>query len=168
MVQGLAETLRVQPDQLADRVSKMVAQLKDAEREIATLKSKNLLTTLDPIVARLKDIGGVGYVGHSADGVAGGDLRTLALAVRDRLATTPAVVAVIGGTTDKPSVVIVTTEGARQRGLKAGELVRVASETLGGRGGGKDDIAQGGGSDSGQIGAALAAVEQAIGNRVRS
>ena len=57
-----------------------------------------------------------------------------------------------GGTTEKPSVVMVTTEGARKRGLKAGHLVRAASETLGGRGGGKDDIAQGGGTDGSRFG----------------
>jgi hypothetical protein len=74
--------------------------------------------------------------------VAGNELRNLALEVRNRVADTPAVVAVVGGTPEKPSVVVVTTEAARNRGLKAGDLVRGASETLGGRGGGKDDIAQ--------------------------
>ena len=61
------------------------------------------------------------------------------------------------------SVVIVTTEGARHRGLSAGELVRTASDTLGGRGGGKDDIAQGGGQDATKVADALAAVEWRVG-----
>ncbi|MDX6323352.1 MAG: alanyl-tRNA synthetase, partial [Propionibacteriaceae bacterium] len=168
LVMGLAETLRVQPDQLTDRVTKMVAQLKDAEREIAALRSKNLLTTVEPILAGAHDMWGVAYIGHHATGVTGADLRTLATEVRNRVAGQPAVVALIGGTSDKPSVVVATTEGARHRGLKAGELVTVASQTLGGRGGGKDDIAQGGGSDSSQIPAALTAVEYAIGHKVQS
>ena len=71
----------------------------------------------------------------------------LALEIRNRVADRPSVIAVIGGTAEKPSVVIVTTQGARDLKLNAGELVQVASETLGGRGGGKDDIAQGGGTD---------------------
>ena len=108
-------------------------------------------------------MGRVGYIAHRADGVTGNDLRSLAprsaTGSRDR----PAVVAVVGGTPDKPSVVIVTTEGARDRRLKAGDLVRVASETLGGRGGGKDDIAQGGGTDGASADQALTAVEYAIG-----
>jgi alanyl-tRNA synthetase len=78
------------------------------------------------------------------------------------------VVCVVGGTPEKPSVVIVTTEGARHRGLSAGELVRTASETLGGRGGGKEDIAQGGGTDGSQVDAAIQAVEYAIGHRLQS
>ncbi len=147
LVLGLTETLKVQPDQLADRVSKLVAQLKAAEKQIADLKSRNVLADVGSIVATSHDMWGVGYIAHRADGVAGNDLRSLALEIRNRVADRPSVIAVIGGTAEKPSVVIVTTQGARDLKLNAGELVQVASETLGGRGGGKDDIAQGGGTD---------------------
>jgi alanyl-tRNA synthetase len=164
LVQGLADSLKVQPDQLADRVAKMVAQLKEAEREIAALKSANLMTLVDPIVARGHEMWGVTYLSHHAEGIGGNDLRSLALAVRDKVAQQPAVVALVGGGVDKPSIVVVTTAGARDRKLKAGDLVRAGSETLGGRGGGKDDIAQGGGSDGSQAQAALTAVEHAIGH----
>jgi alanyl-tRNA synthetase len=146
----------------------MVAQLKEAEREIAALKSRNLLTLVDPIVAAAHDVWGVAFLSSQAEGLGGNDLRTLALAVRDRVAAQPAVVCLVGGTPDKPGVIVVTTEGARNRGLKAGELIGVASLALGGRGGGKDDIAQGGGSDGSGVGAALTAVEHAIGHRVQS
>jgi alanyl-tRNA synthetase len=168
LVLGLAETLKVQPDQLTDRVRKMVAQLKEAEREIAALKSANLMTTVDPIVAKSHDMWGVGYIAHHAEGVAGGDLRQLAMEVRSRVAQTPAVVCLIGGTTEKPTVIVATTEGARTRGLKAGDLVMIASQALGGRGGGKDDLAQGGGTDASKIPDALREVEYAIGHRVLS
>jgi alanyl-tRNA synthetase len=168
LVQGLAETLKVQPDQLADRVAKMVGQLKDAEREIAALKSANLMTLVDPIISRGHDMWGVSYLAQHAEGIAGNDVRTLALAVRDKVAHLPAVVAVVGGSKDKPSIVVVTTAGARDRGLAAGDLVRAGSESLGGRGGGKDDIAQGGGTDGSQAGAALTAVEHAIGHVLQS
>ncbi|GAA2105297.1 alanine--tRNA ligase [Microlunatus panaciterrae] len=168
LVLGLTDALKVQPDQLMDRVTKMVAQLKNAEREIAALRSKSVLAEVDSIVAKTHDMWGVGYIGHHAEGVGGGDLRTLALEIRSRVAQQPSVICVIGGTQEKPSVVVATTEGARYRGLNAGELVRIASETLGGRGGGNDDLAQGGGNDAGQIPAALKAVEYAIGHRVQS
>jgi len=83
--------------------------------------------------------------------------------VRNRVAGTAAVVAIVGGTSDKPSVVIATTEGARHRGVKAGELVKIAAEALGGRGGGKDDLAQGGGTNAAGAEQALTDVEHAIG-----
>lgn len=168
LVLGLADTLKVQPDQLGDRVRKMVAQLKDAEREIAALKSANLMTTVDPIVAKSHDMWGVGYIAHHADGVSGGDLRQLAQEVRNRVSNTASVICLIGGTADKPTVIVATTAGARERGLKAGELVTIASQALGGRGGGKDDLAQGGGSDGTKVADALRDVEYAIGAKVTS
>jgi len=167
LVLGLTDALKVQPDQLMDRVSKLVAQLKAAEKQIADLRNAAVLSDVGSIVAKAHEMWGVSYIGHRADGVTGNDLRTLATEIRSRVSASPAVVCVVGGTPDKPSVVIVTTEGARHRGLSAGELVRTASETLGGRGGGKDDIAQGGGTDGSQVEAALQAVEYAIGHRLQ-
>jgi alanyl-tRNA synthetase len=168
LVMGLSEALRVQPDQLPDRINKLLAQLKAAEKQIADLKSQTVLSDVNTIVAKSHDMWGVGYIAHRADGIAGNDLRTLALEIRNRVQTTPSVVAVVGGSVDKPSVVIVTTEGARHRGLDAGELVRVAAETLGGRGGGKPDIGQGGGTDGARAEDALKAVEYAIGHALQS
>ena len=168
LVHGLTESLKVQPDQLAERVHRLVEQLRAAEKQIADLKSRNVLAEVGTIAAKAHDMWGVGYIAHHADGVSGGDLRTLALEVRNRVQDRPSVVAVVGGPPDKPGVVIVTTQGARDRGLKAGDLVRAASETLGGRGGGKDDIAQGGGTDASKVGDALTAVEHAIGHVLQS
>jgi alanyl-tRNA synthetase len=111
---------------------------------------------------------GIGYIAHHADGLSGNDLRSLALEIRNRVQDTASVVALVGGAADKPSVVIVTTQGARDRGLDASELVRVASDTLGGRGGGKADIAQGGGTDGSRAEDALKAVEYAIGHALQS
>ncbi len=168
LVMGLSEALRVQPEQLPDRVNKLVAQLKAAEKQIADLKSQTVLADVNNIVAKSHELWGIGYIAHRADGVSGNDLRTLALEIRNRVQNTPSVVAVVGGSVDKPSVVIVTTQGARDRGLNAGDLVRVASETLGGRGGGKDDIAQGGGTDGARAEDALKSVEYAIGHALQS
>ena len=168
LVMGLSEALRVQPDQLPDRINKLLTQLKVAEKQIADLRSQTVLSDVNNIVAKSHDMWGVGYIAHRADGVVGNDLRTLALEIRNRVKSSPSVIAVVGGSVDKPSVVIVTTEGARDRGLDAGELVRVASETLGGRGGGKPDIAQGGGTDGARAEDALKSVEYAIGHTLQS
>ena len=167
LVLGVSELLKVQPDQASDRVSRLVAQLKAAEKQIADLRSRNVLADVGGIVARSHELDGVSYLGHRADGVTGNDLRTLALEVRNRVQDRPAVVTVVGGPPEKPSVVVVTTQGARDRRLRAGELVRVASETRGGRGGGPADSAQGGGSDGARAEDALRAVESAIGSQLQ-
>ena len=91
-------------------------------------------------------------------GAEGGELRTLAIQLRDRFGSQPAAVVLIGDG-PKPAVVVATNSGARDRGLKAGQLVRVAAVELGGKGGGKDDLAQGGGTNPA---AAQAAVDAAV------
>lgn len=61
----------------------------------------------------------------------------------------------IGSVDGKPSVVAAVNDLARERGISANALVRVATVPLGGKGGGKDDVAQGGGTDASQAGRAL-------------
>lgn len=107
---------------------------------------------------------GLAYVGHHLDGVAAGEVRQLATDLRDRFGDRAAVVALVGGTAEKPAVVVATNQPARDRGLSAGDLVREASTVLGGKGGGRPDIAQGGGSDASKVPAALQAVEHAVGH----
>jgi alanyl-tRNA synthetase len=62
----------------------------------------------------------------------------------------------------KPSIIVLTTAPARDAGLKAGALVKIAAGILGGGGGGRDDMAQAGGSDVTRLPEALAAVANAI------
>ena len=103
--------------------------------------------------------GPVKVVAHRADGAGGGDVRNLAMDVRGRLPQgEPGVVVIIGQADGKVSVVAATNDEARARGLSAGELVRAVGPLLGGKGGGKDDVAQGGGSDASRIDEALALV----------
>jgi len=85
----------------------------------------------------------------------------------------PAVVVIIGVPTDKPVVVVAVNEAGRGFGLSAGSLVGTAARALGGNGGGKPDVAQGGGapiSDShpGVIDEAFEAVRRALRDTVRS
>jgi alanyl-tRNA synthetase len=63
---------------------------------------------------------------------------------------------------------VATTQGARDRGLNAGDLLKTAAPLIGGRGGGKPDLAQGGGSDPEGIPGALSAVRDAVGSAGRA
>ena len=161
LVLGLAETLKTQPDQLTDRVARMAEQLKAAEKELAAFRSKELLGNVGAFVDRAALIGAVSLVAEAAPGVAAADLRTLAVEIRARLGERPGVVALVGGG-DKPAVVVATTAAARERGLSAGDLIRMAATELGGKGGGKPDLAQGGGTDTSRTPQALAAIRVAV------
>ena len=80
--------------------------------------------------------------------------------------SSPAVVAVGGVSKGRPVVVVATNAPAREWRVKAGDLVKVAAGVLGGGGGGKPDLAQGGGQDASKLGEALAEVEHTVGRTV--
>lgn len=162
LVRELTDTLRVSPDQLSERVSKLITQLKSAEKQIAQLQAAQLLAGADKLLERVETVGDVQLLAAEVPGVSGGDLRTLATDLRARL-TGAVVVALVGGT-DKPAAIVATSDEARALGLKAGVLIRDVCATLGGKGGGKDDLAQGGGSDVAKATEALATLRQAVAN----
>lgn len=158
LVRSLTTLLKAQPDSLVDRVQETVERLRATEKELERLRSQQLLAAVGDIAAGAEDVDGVRYVGHHAAGVGGGDVRSLALDLRGRLQDAPAVVAVIGDADGKAAVVVALNDAAQQRGLSANDLLRAAAPLLGGKGGGKADIAQGGGTDVSQIPAALDAI----------
>jgi alanyl-tRNA synthetase len=112
------------------------------------MQSAQLANVASDLASRAEDVNGVLYVAHQVpDGTPADGIRKLALDVRGQIAPErPAVVITAGVPSDRPAIVVALNDAARARGLKAGELIRTATATIGGRGGGRDDIAQGGGA----------------------
>ncbi|AKH81351.1 alanyl-tRNA synthetase [Streptomyces sp. CNQ-509] len=164
VVHQLTELLKGRPEELPERISGMLARLKDAEKEIEKFRAEKVLQAAAELAEGARDVGGVALVAARVpDGTAAEDLRKLVLDVRGRIpGDRPAVVALFSVAGGRPVTVIATNEAARERGLKAGDLVRTAAKTLGGGGGGKPDIAQGGGQDPQAVGEAVAAVERGV------
>ncbi|MGV8845555.1 alanine--tRNA ligase [Tessaracoccus sp.] len=165
LVNTLTETLRVQPDQVIGRVEKLIHQLKDAEKQIAALNAAQLRANAEQMTSQVRDVAGVRYLGVALAGVSGGDLRTLATDLRERLGNGPAVVALVGGGDGKAAALVATNDAARALGIKAGQLIATACVALGGKGGGRDDMAQGGGSHPEAAPQALAAIEAELAHR---
>ncbi|CAM3512678.1 alanine--tRNA ligase [Nocardioides zeicaulis] len=166
VVAQLTGLLKAQPDDLVDRVQAMTERLRSTEKELEKMRLARLLGASAELAAGAEQVGPVRLVAHRADGAAGGDVRNLALDVRGRLPQgEPGVVVVIGQADGKVSVVAATNDEARARGLSAGELVRAVGPLLGGKGGGKDDVAQGGGTDASRIDEALALVAREVAAR---
>jgi len=166
LVAMLTEQLKVRPEELPERVNAIVSRLREAEKEIERLRAGAVLAVAGELAGAARDVAGISYVGYRApDGTTADDLRRLAVDVRGRLGPVPSVVAVATVAADRPLIVVAVSEPARQRGIKAGELVRTAAGVLGGGGGGKDDLAQGGGTDPAAIGAALEAIERLVGEQ---
>jgi alanyl-tRNA synthetase len=167
LVRDLGELLKAQPGDLVARVGDLMARARAAEKELAKARADALLGGAADLAAGAVDVGGVAYVGTTVGGAGAGDVRTLALDVRGRLShDRPGVVMVIGTAGDKPAVVVALNDRAREVGLRAGALVRIAATALGGSGGGKDDVAQGGGTDPAGADTAIAQVGRAVADQV--
>ncbi len=159
VVGQLTGLLKAQPDDLVGRVQDMVDRLKAAEKELEKARVASLLASAGQIAAAAQDVGGVQVVAHHAPGAAGGDVRTLALDVRGRLPQDrPGVVVVLGEAEGKVAAVAAVNEAGQARGLSANDLIRAVGPLLGGKGGGKADVAQGGGTDTARIAEALEVV----------
>ncbi|KAB1657863.1 alanine--tRNA ligase [Pseudoclavibacter chungangensis] len=165
IVQTLSTNLKTPRGQLEQRVGELVTNLKAAERRIAELESAQLALRAPDIAGAASRAGAVTLAGAEVGEIASSDdLRSLALAVRDRLGSVPAVVALGATSKGKPVVLVATNEAARGAGVKAGALVRTAAQVLGGGGGGRDDVAQGGGQDATKLAEALTAVARQLGD----
>jgi alanyl-tRNA synthetase len=162
VVRQLTDMLKAQPGDVPGRVQDLVDRLKAVEKESEKLKAAQLSGAAADIAAGARDVGGVAFVGHHAAGAGGGDVRSLALDVRGRIQGRPAVVAVVGDAGGKAAAVVAINQAAQDRGLSAHELIGVLGPVIGGRGGGKADVAQGGGTDVSAISAALDAVAAAL------
>jgi alanyl-tRNA synthetase len=166
LVAQLSEALKVRPEQLPERVNDLVDRLRTAEKEIEKVRLQQLLAGAGELAATAEDVVGVDFVGQVVEGAGGGDARTLALDVRGRIAPDrPGAVVIIGVQDGKPSVVAAVNDRGRDAGVSANALVRAAAAILGGKGGGKDDVAQGGGSDASRASEALDAVRRELATR---
>jgi len=170
LVNRLTELLKTPHDDVVGRVQDMVERLRTAEKQLEAVRVQQLLSSAGDLVAGAREIGDVRVVTTRApEGAGAAQVRTLALDVRGRMpADRPGVVAVVGSTAGKPAVVVTVNDAARESGLSANALVKVAAGVLGGNGGGRDDVAQGGGAPlSGEgsdtrLAEALAEVERAV------
>ncbi len=158
LVSTLTSTLKVQPDQLVERVERLLGQLKTAERQIATLTAAQLRTQTAKFLENTKRFGPYEVVAEELPDVAAGDLRTIASELRDKAGDRPVVIALVSGSDEKRAAVVSATASARTSGAHAGKLIGTLCSALGGRGGGKPDLAQGGATGPADVTAAFAAM----------
>ncbi|MFM1860923.1 MAG: hypothetical protein RLY80_512 [Actinomycetota bacterium] len=150
-------------EELPERIADLIAKLKDVEKELGQVRSQQALAQVSGLLETAKQVGEFKFLAAQiGDGIGVEDLRTMALDIKNRLGES--VVALASVASDKPIIVVATSELPRSKGVKAGALVKIASGVLGGGGGGKDDFAQGGGVNISEIPNALIAIEKALAN----
>ncbi len=154
-VGGLATALKVTPAEVAGRVASVMEQLRALDKELVALKGKLASSQGDDLVARAVDIKGLKVLAAMLPGADAKALRETLDQLKNKLKSAAIVLAAVDG--DKVQLAAGVTAD-RMATIKAGELVNFVAQQVGGKGGGKPDLAMAGGSDAAALPAALASV----------
>jgi alanyl-tRNA synthetase len=163
-VQGLSAAMKVQPDEVVSRVAGIMDNVRALEKEIARLKSKLASSQGDDLAAKAIEVSGARVLAATLDGADVATLREAMDKLKDKLGSAAIVLA--SGAGGKVSLIAGVTADLTGR-LKAGELVNMVAQQVGGKGGGRPDMAQAGGTQPENLPAALASVADWVGQRLR-
>ncbi|AJE33302.1 alanyl-tRNA ligase [Corynebacterium humireducens NBRC 106098 = DSM 45392] len=163
LASGLAASLKAPSEELPERIASLTEKLRAAEKEIANLHRQQLASQTGALLDQAVEAGQFTVLTHRLpDGVSGGDLRTVATDLRGRLAGKPGVVVLASADGGKLPFIVGATKEAIELGVKSGELVKLLSGYVDGRGGGKPDMAQGSGSNAEGLDAGFRAVREEL------
>ena len=162
-VQGVSALLKVQPEEVAERVAGILDNVRALEKELARLKSKLAASQGDDLVAQAVEVNGIKVLAATLDGADVPTLRETMDKLKDKLKTAAIV---LGSVADgKVSLIAGVTADSTAK-VKAGELVNFVAQQVGGKGGGRPDMAQAGGTEPDKLPAALAAVAGWVGGKL--
>ena len=154
-VNGLAGSLKVSPAEVPARVASVLDQVRALEKEVAALKGKLASAQGDELLSQAVDVKGIKVLAATLEGADAKALRETMDKLKDKLKTAAIVLAAVdGGKVQLAAGVTADSTGK----VKAGELVNFVAQQVGGKGGGKPDMAMAGGTDPSKLGGALASV----------
>lgn len=163
LVQSLSEQFKVSKEQLKDRLTESAEELRNLQRKIEQQELERILSGVPEAVKTAKAVGSVKLLSLDLGPLQSAEqLRQFALASKEAVGE-QAVVAVTATIEGKVALIVAVAKAAAQQGAHAGNLVKLASEILGGGGGGKPDLAQGGGTKLSELRVALKAIEKSLG-----
>jgi alanyl-tRNA synthetase len=140
-------------DNLLDKLGGLVERNRQLEKELEQLKAKAASAAGDDLSGSAVDVKGVKVLAHRLDGLDGKALLALVDQLKNKLGRA---VILLGGVSDDKVVLVAGVTQDLTAQLKAGDLMKQAAQAVGGKGGGRPDMAQGGGVDAGALDAALA------------
>ena len=162
LVNELLTLVKGRPEELVPKVSALIERLKEVEREFERVRKSQLLSELNSYLANQVSVGDVDYLGFEAAAeLSANDLRELVLALRGKLLKAAVVVA-LNKNQGKVNAVVATNEKARDKNLSAVEILKIVTQNIDGKGGGKPDFAQGSGINTAGIKTALLKVQDAL------
>ena len=162
-LQEAAGALKTNPEELTSRIAQVQDQVKSLEKELSQLKSKLASGQGDELATQAVDVNGIKVLAATLEGADVATLRETMDKLKDKLKTAAIVLAAVAD--GKVSLIAGVTADATSK-VKAGELVNFVAQQVGGKGGGRPDMAQAGGTDPSGLPAALAGVAAWVGQRV--
>ena len=155
-VNRAASTFKSSPQELQGRITQVLDQVKSLEKEIAALKGKLASSQGDELLLQAVDVKGIKVLAAKLEGADAKTLRDTMDKLKDKLKTAVIVLAAVEG--DKVQIAAGVTADSVGK-VKAGELVNFVAQQVGGKGGGKADMAMAGGTEPGKLAGALASVQ---------
>ncbi|HEY8973885.1 MAG TPA: alanine--tRNA ligase [Burkholderiaceae bacterium] len=155
-VDEVASTLKASPEEVPARLAHVLDHVKALEKELEKLKARLASAQGDELVSKAVDIKGLKVLAARLDGADAKALRETMDKLKDKLKTAAIVLAAVDG--DKVQIAAGVTADSIGR-IKAGELVNFVAQQVGGKGGGKPDMAMAGGTDASRLPGALASVQ---------
>ncbi len=165
LLRDIAGLVKGGRDDVADKVRSLIERNRALERELTTLKGKLATGGGQDLLGETQDVGGIKVLAARLDGADSKALREAADKLKDRLGSG---VVVLGAVEDDKVRLVASVSQDLTKSFKAGDLIRPVAEKVGGRGGGRPDFAQAGGSDPGQLDAALALVSAEVAALIES
>jgi len=154
-IKDAAIILKTNPDRLRERIEQVLADQKAKDREIEALKSKIMHMQSGDLLEDVRDLDGVKAVVKEIEADSPKDLREYADKIKDKLKSG---VIVLGAKKDDKVMLICSVTDDLTKKFKAGEIIKRLSEIVGGKGGGRPDMAQGGGNRPEELARALESV----------
>ena len=162
-VNHAAGALKATPAELNQRIAQVLDQVKALEKEVSSLKGKVASAQGDELMTQAVEIKGVKLLAAKLEGADAKTLRETLDKLKDKLKTAVIVLAAVEG--DKVQIAAGVTADSVSK-VKAGELVNFVAQQVGGKGGGKPDMAMAGGTDASGLPKALASVQAWVTERL--
>jgi len=156
---AIAQMTKTSNSGAVEKVTQLIKQQKELEKQIATFQKQLASNQGDDLVGQAQEVNGVKLLSTVVKGVSGKDLRDIADKLKDKLGSAVVVLAAVSE--DKVALVAGVTKDLTDK-YQAGKILNHVAQQVGGKGGGRPDMAQGGGTDPSSLGSALASVKDLI------
>lgn len=155
VVRDLGDRFKVKPEEISDRITALQTELKDTQKQLATLKAQLAVAKADQLLTQAEAIGSFKVLVAELPGADAESLKSAAENLLQKLGE-GAVVLGASPEADKVNFVAALSAGVVSKGLQAGKLVGAVAKICGGGGGGRPNFAQAGGRDASKLSEALA------------